>query len=29
MARYRGPKNKIARRFQANVFGRARNPMLH
>ncbi|MGM0440621.1 MAG: 30S ribosomal protein S4 [Chlamydiota bacterium] len=29
MSRYRGPKNKIARRFQANVFSRARNPMLH
>lgn len=29
MARYRGPKNRIARRFAANVFGRKRNPMLH
>ncbi len=29
MARYRGPKNKLARRFQANIFGRARNPLLH
>ncbi len=29
MARYRGPKNRIARRFAANVFGKARNPMLH
>jgi small subunit ribosomal protein S4 len=29
MARYRGPKNRIARRFAANIFGRARNPMLH
>lgn len=29
MARYRGPKNRIARRFGANVFGRKRNPMLH
>ena len=29
MARYRGPKNRIARRFQTNVFGRARNPLLH
>lgn len=28
MARYRGPKNRIARRFGANVFGRARNPLL-
>jgi small subunit ribosomal protein S4 len=29
MATYRGPKNRIARRFGANIFGRARNPMLH
>lgn len=29
MARYRGPKNRIARRFGVNVFGRARNPLLH
>jgi len=29
MARYTGPKNRIARRFGANVFGRLRNPMLH
>ena len=29
MARYRGPKNRVARRFAANVFGKARNPMLH
>ena len=29
MSRYRGPKNRIARRFGANLFGRARNPMLH
>lgn len=29
MARYRGPKNRIARKFAANVFGKARNPMLH
>jgi small subunit ribosomal protein S4 len=29
MARYRGPKNRIARRFQANIFGKARNPLLH
>jgi small subunit ribosomal protein S4 len=29
MARYTGPKNRIARRFGANVFGRARNPLLH
>lgn len=29
MARYTGPKNRIARRFGANLFGRARNPLLH
>lgn len=29
MARYRGPKNRIARRFAANIFGKSRNPMLH
>ena len=29
MARYRGPKNRIARRFGANIFGRARSPLLH
>ena len=29
MARYTGPKNRIARRFGVNVFGRARNPLLH
>jgi len=29
MARYTGPKNRIARRFSANIFGRARNPLLH
>ncbi|GAB4193724.1 MAG: 30S ribosomal protein S4 [Simkaniaceae bacterium] len=29
MARYTGPKNRIARRFGANVFGRWRNPLLH
>lgn len=28
MARYRGPKNRIARRFAANIFGRSRNPLL-
>jgi len=28
MARYRGPKNRVARRFGANIFGRARNPLL-
>lgn len=29
MARYSGPKNRIARKFGANIFGRARNPLLH
>jgi len=29
MARYTGPKNRIARKFAANIFGKARNPMLH
>lgn len=29
MARYRGPKNRLARRFAANIFGKARNPLLH
>lgn len=29
MARYRGPKNRIARRFGVNIFGRARNPLIH
>jgi len=29
MARYRGPKNRIARKYGANIFGKARNPMLH
>jgi small subunit ribosomal protein S4 len=29
MVRFRGPKNRIARRFGANIFGRARNPLLH
>lgn len=28
MARYRGPKNRIARKFGANIFGRARNPLM-
>lgn len=28
MARYRGPKNRIARRFGANIFGRTRNPLM-
>ena len=29
MVRYRGPKNRIARRFGTNIFGRARNPLIH
>lgn len=29
MARYTGPKNRIARRFGVNLFGRSRNPLLH
>jgi small subunit ribosomal protein S4 len=29
MARYTGPKNRIARRFGVNIFGRARNPLVH
>lgn len=29
MARYTGSKNRIARRYGANIFGRARNPLLH
>jgi len=29
MARYIGCKNRIARRFGANLFGRTRNPLLH
>lgn len=29
MARYTGNKNRIARRFGANIFGRLRNPLLH
>ncbi len=28
MARYTGPKNRIARRFGANIFGKARNPLV-
>lgn len=28
MARYCGPKNRIARRFGANIFGKKRNPLL-
>jgi small subunit ribosomal protein S4 len=29
MARFTGKKNRIARRFGINIFGRARNPLLH
>lgn len=29
MGRYTGNKNRIARRFGTNIFGRARNPLLH
>jgi len=29
MSRYTGPKNRIARRFGCNIFGKARNPLLH
>lgn len=29
MSRYTGCKNRIARRFGANIFGRLRNPLLH
>lgn len=29
MARFIGNKNRIARRFGVNIFGRARNPLLH
>ena len=29
MARYTGPKNRIARKFGVNIFGCARNPLLH
>lgn len=29
MGRYLKPKNRIARRFGANIFNRKRNPMLH
>jgi len=29
MARYTGKRNRIARRFGSNIFGRARNPLLH
>ncbi len=29
MSRYTGPRNRIARRFGTNIFGTARNPLLH
>lgn len=29
MVRFTGPKNKIARKFGANLFGRLRNPLIH
>lgn len=29
MGRYTGKKNRIARRFGTNIFGRKRNPLLH
>jgi small subunit ribosomal protein S4 len=29
MSRYTGPKNRVARRFASNIFGKARNPLLH
>ncbi|MCB1135405.1 MAG: 30S ribosomal protein S4 [Chlamydiia bacterium] len=29
MGRYTGPKNRIARRFGTNIFGRTRNPLAH
>lgn len=29
MSRYTGPKNRIARKFGVNIFGRRRNPLLH
>ena len=29
MVRYTGPRNRIARRFGINIFGRARNPLIH
>lgn len=29
MSRYRGPKNRIARKLGANVFGSLRNPLIH
>ena len=29
MSRYRGPKNRIARKFGVNIFTKLRNPLLH
>lgn len=29
MTRYLGPKNRVARKFGANIFGKKRNPLLH
>ncbi len=29
MVRYTGPRNRIARRFGVNIFGRVRNPLVH
>lgn len=29
MARYRGAKNRVARRMGVNIFGRSKNPLLH
>lgn len=29
MARYRDSKNRVARRFGVNIFGRSKNPLLH
>ncbi len=29
MVRYTGPKNRVARKFGANIFNRRRNPLLH
>ncbi|MCB1149554.1 MAG: 30S ribosomal protein S4, partial [Chlamydiia bacterium] len=29
MSRYTGNKNRVARRFGVNIFGRKRNPLLH
>ena len=29
MSRYRGPKNRIARKFGANIFTKKRNPLIH